>query len=149
MRVRDAFEVAAPIDRVFEFLADPRHLVGLDRNLVIAVEQLAGDIATYRLSGPKLRGPWLTEYWELDPPRRIRVDFRQESGKFNGSTSYDLEPGDGGTIVRMEGSGRVGPVIELGVMLVGPIYRWQLRRGHRKLATKIGEWARSSDIQRR
>ena len=142
MRVRDSFEVAAPIDRVFEFLADPRHLVGLDRDVTITVEQLESDTSTYRLSGPKLRGPWLTEYRELDPPHRIHVDFHQESGTFKGSTSYDLEPLDENTIVRMEGSGRVGLVIELGVMLVGPLYRWQLRRGHRKLAAKIGDWAR-------
>ena len=124
-------------------------LVGLDHGLTLAVEQLPGDAPTYRLSGRKLRGPWLTEYTELDAPHRLRVDFRQESGKFEGWTSYELEPRDGHTVVRMEGSGRVGRVMELGIMLIGPIYRGQLRRAHRRLAAMIAEWARSRDTPER
>ncbi len=153
MRTRDSFQVGAPLDLVFAFLADPRYLVGLDSALPISVVQLAGDGpasgARFRVSGPALRGAWLTEFTEFDPPHRVRMEFREETGSAEGWTSYKLEARQHCTQVRMEGHARVGFFVELGAVLMSPIVRWAVKRENRKLAGKIEAWARSTDVPAR
>jgi uncharacterized protein YndB with AHSA1/START domain len=153
MKIQETFEVAVPADRVFEYLADPRHVVGVDPDLIVAVEQLddggRGGAPSYRISGPKLRGPWLTEYTELNRPHRIRAEFAQESGRLKGWTTYELEPRAGSTFIHMKGDAHLGALLEGAVMLLSPIVRWQVRRGNRRLAKSIERWAVSRDIHQR
>jgi uncharacterized protein YndB with AHSA1/START domain len=46
---------------------------------------------------------------EIAPPRRLVVELEDDAGYFGGTWTYELEPADGGTRVRITEEGWAGP----------------------------------------
>lgn len=92
--------VAAPPERVFEFLADLRNHWRLERRL-LELDELGEDGGTIRLKGPLgLSRTVQTRVLEAEPPVRVagQADLR---GGTVGLVAWDIRPSGSGSMVRL------------------------------------------------
>lgn len=101
VRATSTFTVNAPIDRVFDYFADPRHAAS--RSSAIEMSEVSGRPHTYRAVIPRL-GEVEIEYSVFAPPTRLtgRVTLTTQRWSVPGETvvEYQLDPLPVGTRVR-------------------------------------------------
>jgi uncharacterized protein YndB with AHSA1/START domain len=116
--------VAAPPDRVFEFLAHLPNHWQLDAALA-EVDATSETTADVRLQGPfGIARVAHTEVLEAVPPSRLRG--RAVVGGTVGHVAWDLEPADGGTRVRLSTEIARAAPRDAAVLALGG--QWWLRR---------------------
>ena len=117
--IQGEVHIAAPPERVFQALTDPRQLVqwwgqkGMYRSTNWKADLRPGgqwrcegtsdtDGSSYNVSG---------EYVEIDPPRILSYTWVASwSGTLTTLVRWELEPASGGTVVRLRHSGFAGHV---------------------------------------
>jgi hypothetical protein len=140
MAFKDQFLVGAPIDRVFQSLADPRwlqetYLAGRGVTLTLETDGPISVGTRFRMVRG-VRGPWYWTVTEYDPPRHLAADVWWSERSGIGHTAYDLEATPAGTLVRMRGSGFFGPIGWTFILLWPPV-RSAMKSGNRQLAIAI------------
>ena len=101
--IRKSIAISAPVDRVFDYVADPRHLPSIWPNLVEVsnVEPHAdggnGFDWVYRMAGIKVRG----HSEDVDFVRNARIVSRSEAGIPN-TFRWLYDGADGSTTVTLE-----------------------------------------------
>jgi uncharacterized protein YndB with AHSA1/START domain len=145
MTVRDSFAVRAPIDKVFDLLADPRWLTGTDAAPGVRIWHDGGPErgvgSRFLMEGPRSRGRWASECIEFVPPTALVLHVSREGDNRHGTTSYHLEAIADGTQVLLRGDGFFGITDGVVLRLLSPLFRGYLRGGSRRLARAIEERA--------
>jgi uncharacterized protein YndB with AHSA1/START domain len=153
VRASSTFTVNAPIDRVFDYFADPRHAAS--RSSAIEMSEVSDRPHTYRAVIPRL-GEVEIEYSEFAPPTRLtgRVTLTNQRWSVPRETvvEYQLDPLPVGTRVRSETTYRLPIVQGLVFRLARFLGMSQLTERMNAARTRaIEEWAtgptHSSDIR--
>lgn len=143
MTARDSFAVHAPIDKVFDLLADPRWLTGTDAAPGVRIWHDGGPErgvgSRFLMEGPRSRGTWASECTEFVPPTALVLDVWREGDQRHGTTSYHLEATADGTQVLLRGDGFFGIGGSVVLRLLSPLFRGYLQGGNRRLARAIEE----------
>lgn len=108
--------IAAPPERVFQAITDPRQMVQWwgDKNMY-RTTTCEADVrvnGTWKSRGAMANGESFEvggEYLEVDPPRRLVYTWRATwMGALITTVEWQLEPHDGGTLVKIQHSGFAG-----------------------------------------
>lgn len=100
--------VRAPIGEVWATVTDfERMPEWWSERARITRVSAAGEPARFEEVAPDFRVTY--DFREVEAPRRLVVDMKDDAGYFGGTWTYELEPADGGTRVKITEAGWAGP----------------------------------------
>ena len=150
MRIQTTVLVPRSADDLFRYLSDPRHVLASGPRPLDIVATVGSELGPRRyvaVSRLASRDRWEIEVSPLVPGRRLRVQFGRPGKPPSGWFDYELEPHDGGTVVRTTGEVRSSLAIRAINALLNRFRRVPTSHRDFALEAKVTRWLAENPLE--